>query len=1081
MKRKCKKQISILLCLFLTCTNLFVGNVNMVYAQGEGEDTAASQAAAPYDEVYVIDDANTKETEYEGNEYCQIEYSDGWTGEGKDNGGAGCYNDTDHWTNTPGATCKVTFKGTNLKFYSRTGPRRDFGAADFSVDGKEAVNVSFQSDAQTNHVFLYDTGILPYGEHVLTITAKGLIVVDRVEVSCPYTMVNDADEGADAFQLIYGGTWHYEGSTQPGNCTHAFTSKVKESSYEKDVHWAEKAGDSLELKFNGTSVKYYTESGSAQVKVSIDGEPIAENLSMNTGTPNQGLSFNSRDYKEFNAGLHTLKVELVSGVLVSDRIEVSCSHKNEEQIIVNEKAALCEEEGYSGDTCYKDCGQKISEGQAVPAKGHTWDAGIVTIEPTEEKDGEKTYTCTDCNKTRTETVSFSCSHENKQERHKEATCTEAGYRDAYYCLDCQKMISEGTIVEALGHDRELRDQKEASGTEDGYTGDTYCKRCKELLESGEVIPKAYAVVNDAITGSGELEFNYIGKWGIGTGTENCYEGDNHWSDTTDAALEFKFSGTSVKYLSQKGNNLGYAAFSIDGGEEEKINMYQANKQDQVLIYQSLDLQPGLHTLKVRVTGENGAGPGTNVVVADRIEVYCNHKGEETESRDVPATCTQAAHKGEIYGKLCGQRISAGVDEGEPLGHIEKIRGDKEATCTEAGNTGETYCERCEEIVNPGEEVAALGHQWDEGTVTTEPTEDTEGIKTFTCTRTGCGVTMTVPLPATGGDDCHHVHTEARNQAATCTEAGYTGAVYCKDCQKIIYKGEVEEPLGHEESIRGKKDADCTKAGHTGETYCARCNEVLDSGREIPALGHQWDKGVVTKQPTVTKTGEKTFTCAICKITERRVLPKKQAPVPKAPKKGSKLKDTSSKAEYKVLSAKISKGKVTGTVSYVKPQNKSAKTVTIPAKITVNGGVYTVTAVADKAFYNNKKITKVIIGNNVTKIGAKAFYNCKKLKTATIGKKVETIGNSAFGKCTALTKIMVPAKVKKIGRQSFYGCKKLKTITVKTAKLTKSSVGSNAFKGISAKATIKVPKSKLKSYKSIMRARGASRKVKIKKV
>ena len=71
-------------------------------------------------------------------------------------------------------------------------------------------------------------------------------------------------------------------------------------------------------------------------------------------------------------------------------------------------------------------------------------------------------------------------------------------------------------------------------------------------------------------------------------------------------------------------------------------------------------------------------------------------------------------------------------------------------------------------------------------------------------------------------------------------------------------------------------------------------------------------------------------------------------------------------------------------------------------------------------------------------------------------------------------------MKKIGKQSFYGCKKLKTITVKTAKLTKSSVGSNAFKGISAKATIKVPKSKLKSYQSIMRARGAGKKVKIKK-
>lgn len=60
MKKKWKKQISILLCLFLVCTNLYVGNVTRVYAQNE----------QPYDEVYHFDDYNTADTEYEGKEYC---------------------------------------------------------------------------------------------------------------------------------------------------------------------------------------------------------------------------------------------------------------------------------------------------------------------------------------------------------------------------------------------------------------------------------------------------------------------------------------------------------------------------------------------------------------------------------------------------------------------------------------------------------------------------------------------------------------------------------------------------------------------------------------------------------------------------------------------------------------------------------------------------------------------------------------------------------------------------------------------------------------------------------------------------
>lgn len=113
--------------------------------------------------------------------------------------------------------------------------------------------------------------------------------------------------------------------------------------------------------------------------------------------------------------------------------------------------------------------------------------------------------------------------------------------------------------------------------------------------------------------------------------------------------------------------------------------------------------------------------------------------------------------------------------------------------------------------------------------------------------------------------------------------------------------------------------------------------------------------------------------------------------------------------------------------------------------------YKVTSIADNAFANNKKLTKVTIGSNVTTIGKKAFY-----------------------KCTSPTKITIPAKVNKIGKQAFYGCKKLKNITIKTTKLTGKNVGSKAFKDIYAKATIKVPKSKLTSYKKLLKSKGSKR-------
>ena len=67
----------------------------------------------------------------------------------------------------------------------------------------------------------------------------------------------------------------------------------------------------------------------------------------------------------------------------------------------------------------------------------------------------------------------------------------------------------------------------------------------------------------------------------------------------------------------------------------------------------------------------------------------------------------------------------------------------------------------------------------------------------------------------------------------------------------------------------------------------------------------------------------------------------------------------------------------------------------------------------------------------------------------------------------------------IGKNAFKGCKKLKTITIKSGKLTKKSIRKGAFKGISSKTVIKVPKKKLKAYKKLFRQKGLSKKVKMK--
>ena len=175
-------------------------------------------------------------------------------------------------------------------------------------------------------------------------------------------------------------------------------------------------------------------------------------------------------------------------------------------------------------------------------------------------------------------------------------------------------------------------------------------------------------------------------------------------------------------------------------------------------------------------------------------------------------------------------------------------------------------------------------------------------------------------------------------------------------------------------------------------------------------------------------------------------------------------------------------KVTGddTVSVTGVTNKKKTSLAVKNTIKIGGKTYKITAIDANAFKNCKKAKKATIGKNVTTIGKNAFYGCSKLKKVTFGKNVKTIGNKAFYKCSKLSKITIPSKVTKIGKQAFYGCKSLKSITIKTTKLKSSKVGSKAFTGTPGNVKVKVPKSKVKAYTSMLKKKGISKNAKITK-
>ena len=227
----------------------------------------------------------------------------------------------------------------------------------------------------------------------------------------------------------------------------------------------------------------------------------------------------------------------------------------------------------------------------------------------------------------------------------------------------------------------------------------------------------------------------------------------------------------------------------------------------------------------------------------------------------------------------------------------ELRGAREATCEEPGYTGDTYCIDCGALVSQGQVIPALGHDWDDGKVTTEPECEKDGVRTFTC-RT-CGETRTEPIAATGHTwDGGVVKTEpgctedgvmqytclvcqaTREENITATGHAYTKTVVAPTCvtsgyEKYVctvcgyeYHDHFTAPLGHDyESV--VTPPSCTEQGYTTHT-CAVCGDSYVDGYTSPT-GHSFGPWSVTKEPTCTEKGEQTRSCTVCGEEETQTL------------------------------------------------------------------------------------------------------------------------------------------------------------------------------------------------------------------
>jgi hypothetical protein len=184
--------------------------------------------------------------------------------------------------------------------------------------------------------------------------------------------------------------------------------------------------------------------------------------------------------------------------------------------------------GYTGDTYCNDCNQTVETGTVIPLKDHDWGTGSVTTPASCTATGVRTYTCSVCKDTKTETIDKTA-HDTELEGYVAPTCTAKGFSGNKVCKNCKQTIENGKETEMAAHtldegtvDKEATctekgvktytctvcgvytetepidmiahsvpaatDAKEATCTEDGATGTGVCELCGQTISTSEVIP-----------------------------------------------------------------------------------------------------------------------------------------------------------------------------------------------------------------------------------------------------------------------------------------------------------------------------------------------------------------------------------------------------------------------------------------------------------------------------------------------------------------------------------------------------------------------------------------------------------------
>lgn len=400
-------------------------------------------------------------------------------------------------------------------------------------------------------------------------------------------------------------------------------------------------------------------------------------------------------------------------------------HRNTE--LREKKEASCTEEGYTGDTYCKDCGTKLESGSVIAKTEHKWDEGKITQNPTCVENGEKTYTCTSCQKTKKESIAKT-GHIEVKDAAIAATCESEGKTEGSHCSVCGTVIREQESIAATGHTWDNgKVTKEATCTEEGEK--TYaCTSCQKvrtesIAQTGHTEVKDVAVAATCES-EGKTEGSHCSVCGTVITEQESIAATGHTWDNGKVTKEATCTKAGEKtYTCTTCQKIRTESIAKTGHTEVKDAAIAATCESEG-----------------KTEGSHCSICNTVIKKQEIIPATGHTWDNGTISKET--TCTENGEK--IYTCITCQKTKTEVLTS--TGHSKITKFVKNATCETEGYTGDIYCNNCGEMLREGKIIEKLSHDWKQ-TGTKKVTCTVKGEKIYTCNR--CKKTKIEQIPATG--------------------------------------------------------------------------------------------------------------------------------------------------------------------------------------------------------------------------------------------------------------------------------------------------------------------------------------------